>query len=206
MNIQPLVVGPFDVNCLILHGTANRVLIVDPGEDADRIAETLRSQSLQVTAYLLTHGHADHLGALAALTEQFPAPVLVHAADAAWAFSPVNQIPPYYGVPAKPAAGMLPVSGESTRTDAGLTYRIIPTPGHTPGCVCYYFPADKVMITGDTLFAGGAGRTDLPGGSTGTLQASLRHLRSFADDTCIYPGHGPSSTLGEEKRTNVFMQ
>jgi len=194
------------VNCLILHGTANRVLVVDPGEDADKITEAIINQSLSVSAYLLTHGHADHLGALAALTDRLPAPVLLHAADAAWAFSPVNQIPPYYGVPAKPAAGMLPLSGESTRHDAGLTYTIIPTPGHTPGCVCYYFPADKVMITGDTLFAGSAGRTDLPGGSTATLQASLRHLRTFADDTCIYPGHGLESTLGQEKRTNPFMQ
>ena len=206
MKIHTIVVGAFDVNCLVIQGTGNRALVVDPGADAGRIAEFLREQDLTVDGWLLTHGHADHLSALAALVKQFPAPVAMHPQDAAWAFTPMNQIPPYYPVPEAPPTGIRELHDGNGYQAAGLDITIIETPGHTPGCICLYIPAEATLISGDTLFAGSVGRTDLPGSNPTLLTASLRKLASLPDNCRVYPGHGPATTIGREKRVNPFMQ
>jgi len=206
MEIETITVGAFEVNCYILHGSGGQVLVADPGDDAERIAEVIARRNLSVAAWLLTHGHADHLSALSVLVRDYPAPVCMHSADAAWAFSARNQIPPFYAAPSMPAAPMRDVRDGSAWTDAGLQYTVFGTPGHTPGGVCFYFPAAKALITGDTLFAGSAGRTDLPGGDSRMLAVSLKRLRAFTEDVLVYPGHGPATTIGQEKRTNFFMK
>jgi hydroxyacylglutathione hydrolase len=206
MKIETITVGAFEVNCYILHGTGNRVLIADPGDEAERILDILAAQNLSVSAYLLTHGHADHLSALAPLVQRFPAPVCMHPSDAAWAFSARNQIPPFYTVPQAPSASIRDLRNGSTWDDAGLQYTVLETPGHTPGGVCFYFSPSRTLITGDTLFAGSVGRTDLPGGDAAMLQISLARLKVFTDEVRVYPGHGPATTIGQEKKTNVFMQ
>jgi len=101
---------------------------------------------------------------------------------------------------------MRTVRDGSTWNDAGLQYTVFETPGHTPGGVCYYFQTSKALITGDTLFAESAGRTDLPGGDAAMLQLSLKRLKGFSDDVGVYPGHGPATTIGHEKKTNDFLQ
>lgn len=206
MSIETITVGAFEVNCFILHGSGDQALVVDPGGDAERIAEVLVRQKVSVAAWLLTHGHADHLSALSALVRDFPAPVCMHPLDAGWAFSSRNQIPPFYAAPAVPDAPIREIRDGSAWSDAGLQYTVFGTPGHTPGGVCFYFPAAKTLITGDTLFAGSAGRTDLPGGDARMLAISLKRLKAFTDDVLVYPGHGPATTIGREKRTNVFMK
>ena len=199
MNIQILSVGPFEVNCGIVWNDAKQALVIDRGHDADDIESVLRENGLTVAAYLLTHGHADHICALADLYETRPAPVYLHPADQRWAFGTQNQILPYYPVPEKPDTEILsPVNVPQCHC--------LETPGHTPGGVCYYFEEEKVIFTGDTLFKGTCGRTDLPGGDGRVLAKSLKKLAALPDDVTVHAGHNESTTIGYEKQTNFFMQ
>lgn len=206
MTIKTIVVGQFQVNCSVVCGEKNQAIIIDPGADADTILEFLDERELGVAAYLLTHGHVDHVSAIAPLYERRPAPIAVHPADGAWAFEEENQMMPFYGVPARPAKIERSLEDGQTWEDAGLTYTVIETPGHTPGGVCFHFPQLNALIVGDTLFAGSVGRTDLPGGDSRTLQQSLKRLQTLDNGIRVYPGHGPTTTIGHEKQTNYFMQ
>jgi glyoxylase-like metal-dependent hydrolase (beta-lactamase superfamily II) len=206
MNVEILSVGPFEVNCAIVWGDAKQALVIDPGHDAANIEAVLRKNGLTVAAYLLTHGHADHICALAELHATRPAPVYIHAEDYKWAFGQQNQILPYYPVPGKPATEFFhpEISGDWTISD--LRFQCLETPGHTKGGVCYYFEQAKVIFPGDTLFKGTCGRTDLPGGDGRILAQSLKKLAALPDDVTVYPGHNESTTIGYEKKTNFFMQ
>ena len=206
MKIQTIITGAFDENCFLLLNN-NHAVVIDPGADADVILETLRRENATVDAYLLTHGHADHICALADLYNAQPAPVYFHAADFEWAFTVTeNQIPPYYSIPQKPPAQFIhPDDGEKLSI-AGIDIIVIATPGHTPGCVSYYIEKEKALFAGDTLFKGSCGRTDLPGGNGRVLSQSLKKLAALPPDTAVYSGHGDSSTIGHENRTNFFMQ
>ncbi len=206
MQITTITVGAFDVNCYLLQGAEPEVLVVDPGDEAGRIRQEITARGLSVAAYLLTHGHPDHISALHELFKLQPAPVYLHASDAAWAFNDANRILPFYDVPGKPECGFQEIRDGSSWREAGLDFMVFETPGHTPGGVCYYFSDARVLITGDTLFAGSAGRTDLPGGDANMLGHSLRRLASFTDNVVIYPGHGPSSSIGQEKQSNPFLR
>jgi glyoxylase-like metal-dependent hydrolase (beta-lactamase superfamily II) len=206
MNIKILSVGPFEVNCAIVWNDKKQAFVIDPGYDAADIEAVLKENDLTVAAYLLTHGHADHLNALADLYETRPAPVYLHAEDEKWAFGPKNQILPYYPVPRKPAAEFLHPEVSKPWEKSGLSFQCLETPGHTRGGVCYYFEAEKILFTGDTLFKGTCGRTDLPGGDGRILAASLKKLAALPDDVAVYPGHNESTTIGHEKKTNFFMQ
>lgn len=206
MNIEILPVGPFEVNCAIVWNGAKQALVIDPGQDAENIQAVLKQNGLTVAAYLLTHGHADHLCALADLHADRPAPVYIHVKDYKWAFGAQNQILPYYSVPGKPDADFIRPEISADWTISDLQVRCLETPGHTPGCVCYYFEREKVIFTGDTLFKGTCGRTDLPGGDGRILAQSLKKLAALPGDVTVYPGHNESTTIGCEKRTNFFMQ
>ncbi len=236
MNIKIISVGPFEVNCAIVWNDLNQALVIDPGYDAVDIEAVLKQNGLTVVAYLLTHGHADHLCALAELHAKHPAPIYIHAEETKWAFGPQNQIPPYYPIPGKPVEKFIhpenpprpslysghpshgedflkspppegcPPGGVGLITIADLSFQCLETPGHTRGSVCYYFEQEKVIFTGDTLFKGTCGRTDLPGGDGRILAQSLKKLAALPDDVTVYAGHNESTTIGHEKRTNFFMQ
>ena len=206
MNVEILSVGPFEVNCGIAWGVEKQALVIDPGDNAADIETVLRQNGLTVAAYLLTHGHADHLCALAELYAARPAPVYIHTEDYKWAFGQQNQIQPYYPVPTKPAAEFVHPEVSGDLEIGGLRFRCLETPGHTPGCVCYYFEQEKVIFTGDTLFKGTCGRTDLPGGDGRVLAQSLKKLAALPDDVTVHAGHNESTTIGYEKKTNFFMQ
>lgn len=207
MQIDTLIVGEFQVSCYVAWGRGSRdAIVIDPGSDAETIAAALRKHRLSVAVYLLTHGHVDHISGLAALHAAYPAPVAMHPADLAWAFRPQNQLPPFYPAPARPDAEERPAADGQSCTDAGLSYTILATPGHSPGSVCYYFESEGVLFSGDTLFAGSVGRTDLPGGSSQVLTRSLKRLRDLPDATRVFPGHGPATTLAGEKQSNPFLQ
>lgn len=206
MNINTIVVGAFDVNCFILDLDSRSAVIIDPGSDADRISAFIKDSKLVPSAYLLTHGHFDHITGLKALYDEFPAPVAIHENDASWAFTPNNQMLPYYTAPDSPKQIDILLGKSQSIPDLGTQCNVLYTPGHTPGSVCFYFPEHAILFTGDTLFAGSAGRTDLPGGSSRALKNSLTSLKLLPEETRVFPGHGPASTIGHEKRTNYFMQ
>lgn len=190
--------GSYEVNCTILHD-GDSAYVVDPGAEAERIIALLEERKLAAKAILLTHAHFDHIGAVPALQARYPGlPVYVGAGDMAMFGHPFNQLPPEYPLVARP---------ENLRDAHELEgFEAIDTPGHTPGGVCWHLAADRLLLSGDTLFAGSAGRTDFPGGSMSRLMESLAKLAALPDDTEVIPGHGPFTTIGREKATNVFMR
>ncbi len=204
MNPLSLTVGPFEAECYLVAHTG--VLVIDPGSEAETIIKAIASLKAPVIGYLLTHGHADHISALNALTDAHPAPVFMHEADAAWAFTEANQIPPFYEPPRDKPKNMTLIRDEQTLQFGAQTVAVIATPGHTPGSVCYLFPAGQCLFSGDTLFHGSVGRTDLPGGNGRLLQASLKKMQTLPGKTSVCPGHGPRTTIAEQLRINPFMQ
>ena len=194
-------VGGFEVNCSILSENG-KAWIVDPGQEADRIIDWLAKKGLEPAAILLTHGHFDHISGIPGLLREFPdLPVYVHEKDMQMFGHPLNQFPPEYPSFAKPRNL---VSLDKLEVLDGL--EVLETPGHTPGGVCYHFPKDKLLLSGDTLFAGSVGRTDLPGGDMATLMDSLRKLVALPDDTLVIPGHGMHTRIALEKSGNPFLQ
>ena len=135
-----------------------------------------------------------------------PAPVAIHRDDLEWAFTRANQMMPFYPEPKRPQSIDRLVSDGDRLQDGGFECEVVATPGHTPGGVCYLFPSEHAVFTGDTLFAGSIGRTDLPGGHSRLLGSSLRRLAALAPETRVYPGHGPATTIAQEVRSNPFLQ
>lgn len=190
-------VGSYEVNCSIISENG-RAWIVDPGQEGARIASLLEKKGLEPEAVLLTHAHFDHITGIAELQKLFPGlPVYVHREDTVMFGHPFNQMPGEYssiGVPA------------NIRDVEELKIcEVIHTPGHTPGAVCYHFPSDRLLLSGDTLFAGSIGRTDFPGGSMSKMTDSLKKLTALPDDTLVVPGHGSHTTIGREKAANPYL-
>ncbi len=206
MRIETIIVGEFQVNCFVLVGEANEAIIIDPGKDADRIAAFIKENGLSVAAYLLTHGHVDHVSAVADMHDEYPAPIALHGDDLEWAFTDSNDCLPFYKPPRAPSEVSRVLTDGQELTDAGLNYKVISTPGHSPGSVCFHFTDHDILITGDTLFAGSVGRTDLPGGDSRVLAASLKKLAAMPENLKVLPGHGPESDIATEQRTNYYMQ
>jgi len=205
MQYEILVVGPFEVNCVVLWDETNRAWIVDPGADAAAILDFLEKRRLKLSQIVLTHGHIDHISAMDKLLAKHPAPVFLHNADAQWAFTPFNRLPPYLHVPARPANIQTEAADGSVLARDALSARIVHTPGHTPGGCCLLFEKKNLLISGDTLFAGSVGRTDLPGGDWPALRASLDRLSLLPDSLIVIPGHGSTTTLGDEKKVNPYL-
>lgn len=193
-------VGPFEVNCSVL-AWGDRAWIVDPGAEPDRIAAVLERARLAPEAILLTHGHFDHIGAIPTLQSKWPGlKVYMHPADERIITHPLNSFPPDY-----PAIGR-PANVCDVRELEGVhSLKPIFTPGHTPGGMCYFFQDDGLLLSGDTLFAGSVGRTDLPGGDMATLMDSIDALKALPDATEVVPGHGCATTIGREKASNPFL-
>lgn len=191
-------VGSFEVNCSILFD-GDKAFVVDPGFEGERIIGELEKRGLKPAAILLTHAHFDHIGAVNALQAKWPElTVYVHPEDAVMFGHPLNRMEPYYPAVTQPAN----VRDAREFTNAA----VIETPGHTRGGVCYHFADDKLLLSGDTLFAGSVGRTDFPGGSMPTLLDSLAKLMTLPDDTRVVPGHGLETSIGDERAGNPFLQ
>ena len=197
MKFKTVTVGLYEVNCTLAIDGAD-AWVVDPGADEEAIVKAAEAEGAKIAGVLLTHAHFDHIGAIPGIKARFPdAPVYVHPSDEVMFGHPFNRLPPEYPSFPKPAgvvdARKFPLA------------EVIETPGHTPGGVCYYFKEDGVLLSGDTLFAGSVGRTDFPGGSMTTLVESLKKLKALPDLTKVIPGHGPSTTIGEEKGSNPYL-
>ena len=197
MKFKTVTVGLYEVNCTLAIDGAD-AWVVDPGADEEAIVKAAEAEGAKIAGVLLTHAHFDHIGAIPGIKARFPdAPVYVHPSDEVMFGHPFNRLPPEYPSFPKPAgvvdARKFPLA------------EVIETPGHTPGGVCYYFKEDGILLSGDTLFAGSVGRTDFPGGSMTTLVESLKKLKALPDDTKVIPGHGPSTTIGEEKGSNPYL-
>lgn len=205
MNVHVLPVGLYEANCVVMWDDPENAWVFDPGADGARILALLKRESLRVGAVVLTHAHFDHVSALGEVLAACPtAPVYLHQADEAFAFSPLNQMPPYPSS-RRPAALDTAKRDGDTILCGGLSAAVIHTPGHTPGSWCLHVEAERLLITGDTLFNGSIGRTDFPGGNMRDMEASLRRLKRLPDDTRLICGHGPETTMGAEKRDNLYL-
>ena len=196
-----VVVGAFEVNCYLVPSPDKKTLyIIDPGGDAQDIIAAASAFSCQKAVILLTHCHADHIGAVGEVAKKLNITELyIDPADSAMYASPANCFPPY--LPA--AENLLTPSEWPPQTP---DFEILHTPGHTPGGVCYYFREYNALFTGDTLFRASVGRTDFPGGTTATLMESISgRLMTLPDSLEIYPGHGYPSTIGFEKQNNPYL-
>jgi hydroxyacylglutathione hydrolase len=205
MNIESICVGPLQANCYIIWDTSRHAIVIDPGDESKRIIDLITKRDLQVKAYLATHGHQDHINAVAEMIDTLPAPVKMHPLDLKWAFRKQNQLPMYSAIK-KPNADFILLTDQQILSDAEMQYLILFTPGHSPGSVCFYFQKEEKLFSGDTIFKGSAGRTDIQGADGYQLKESLKKIKQLPDKVTIYPGHGPKTTIKQEKETNPFLQ
>ena len=205
MLLIRLVVGPLQVNCFILADEKTKeAMVIDPGDDAGDILKVINEKGLKIKYILNTHAHFDHVGANKAIKDATGADLLIHEADAATLATVSHQSRSF---------GMLPVSSPpadryvkhgDTITAGEVSLKVLHTPGHTPGGISLL--EQGMVFTGDALFAGSIGRTDFPGGDLTTLLRSIKtNLMTLPDDTKVFSGHGPASTIGDERRDNPFL-
>jgi glyoxylase-like metal-dependent hydrolase (beta-lactamase superfamily II) len=207
LEVETLTVGPVAENCFLLRREgSDRVLVVDPGEEEERIVAAIEATGAEVEAILITHCHFDHIGAVTPVAAATGAPVYCPAIETPilsdiMAFVPWEGFGPFESYEADET-----VEGGETLELAGLEIDVIFTPGHSPGHVTYSVRGEDAIFSGDVLFQGSVGRVDLPGGDGPTLIMSIRKLLdSHPDETTVYPGHMGTTTLGAERATNPFL-
>jgi len=205
MQIDTIIVGPFEVNCyLIKNQEDNNGVIVDPGGDERAIIDRINRSGLIPKGILLTHGHGDHIAAVKPLVEKYQIPIYVGKGDEPLLASPSANVSALFGFSIVcPPPDYLLSDGDQVEV-AGFRFDVLGAPGHTPGGVCYL--VENFLFCGDTLFSGSVGRTDLPGGSFQKLIESIdTKILSLPDDVICYPGHGPDTTVGLERKNNPFL-
>jgi len=202
--LYSLAVGPLETNCYLFGDKATReCAIIDPGGDEDVIAATVKKQKLRPTMILLTHAHFDHTGAVAALKTRYGARVGLSEAEARALEDARYSGATWFGAPFEPAkADFFIADGDELRIGE-TTLKALPTPGHSAGGLS--FVGEGLVFVGDVLFRDGIGRYDLPGADFDTLRKSLARLLSLDDATRVYPGHGPATTIGRERRSNAYL-
>ena len=208
MIIDRVVVSPFATNCYIVGSEASKQgIIIDPGDEAEAILGRVADLELDIKLIILTHGHIDHVGALKAVKEASGAEMAIHVDDAKSLRGLrgflQSVLVPGLSYPVPPPPERLLQDGDSLDV-SDLCFKVLHTPGHTPGGICLL--GEGVVFSGDTLFNYGIGRTDLPGGSYHRLMESIRtRLLVLPDNTIVYPGHGPETTVGDERAGNPFL-
>lgn len=201
MIIKTIPVGALEANCYILADEAtDEAIVVDPGDEPDIILE--QTEGLTIRYIVLTHGHFDHVGAVNDIKQETGAEVMLHEADFE-VYAEARDHAAFWGFDIQPPEMPTVALTDGDEIPVGnLNFVVIHTPGHSPGGMCLY--AEGTLITGDTLFAGSVGRTDLNGGDMKAMGESFRRLMRLPDETAVLPGHGPSSTIGIEKEHNMF--
>jgi glyoxylase-like metal-dependent hydrolase (beta-lactamase superfamily II) len=210
MNVilKMLEVGPFTSNCYIVGSEkTGHGMIIDPGEEAQRILKTVNELGLNIKLIVLTHGHVDHVGGLAEVKESTGAEVAIHENDKRQLASGEGRMlaSMFGGIYREPPPPDRFLKDGDIIEIGELSFSVLHTPGHTPGGICLL--GEGVVFTGDTLFNYSIGRTDLPGGDTDTIMTSIHSkLMVLPDNTIVYPGHGPPSTIGAERKGNPFIR
>ena len=212
-KVDCVVVGPIQCNSYILWESVSRkAYLIDPGAESEDLLSYLKRNNYQLEAVLITHAHIDHVGGIEMVHREFPAPVLYHSGDE-YLYRNLLQQAQIFGVQPRDLQASQPKVGEATLNDGqtlpldGGEVRVLHTPGHTPGSVCFYAELpDPVVFTGDTLFQGSIGRTDLWGGSFPRIMDSIKNrLMVLEDRAHVLPGHMSATTIGTERRTNPFL-
>lgn len=203
IHIERLVVGQMAANCyIVMENSSQKALIIDPGDDSEYIIDTIRTMGAIPESIIATHGHFDHLMAGRALEEAYDIPFRIHKSDvflvdrmqeSSRFFLGARSVDPPPRIQKTLEPGEVITVGEIRLT-------LIPAPGHTPGSICLYSRNERFAFVGDTIFAGGVGRTDFSYASGGELRKSLKLILSLPDDTILYPGHGPSTSVAREKQ------
>ena len=195
LKVHAMALGDYQTNCYIIHDEASKsCCVIDPGYDADFILNKLDALGLRLEAILLTHGHFDHVGAVKELAAETSCEVYIHPEDLS--MPPMMTAGPLYYTKTYAEGTQLKLSG--------LEIGVLHTPGHTPGSVCLV--VENTIFSGDTLFQGSCGRTDLPGGNWATIVSSLHRLAALEGNFWVFPGHGGSTTLRDEKKYNPYMR
>ncbi len=204
MILERLIVGPLEENTYIIGDEATKqAIVIDPGDESDRIIEIIKDRGLQVHSIICTHTHFDHVGAVGDIKKATGARILIHKEDQQVYETAKDQAAFWgYDLDDIPQPDGYIDEGDNIQVGS-INFKVMHTPGHSPGGICLY--GGGVLITGDTLFKGSVGRTDFPGGSMEELKKSFRRLLGLPENTKVYSGHGPESTVGMEKRTNYFV-
>jgi glyoxylase-like metal-dependent hydrolase (beta-lactamase superfamily II) len=207
LTLETIVVGAIDVNCYIVGcETHGKAAVIDPGDNSKTILDFIKSKGFKIAYIINTHAHADHVGANGKIKESSGAPLLIHKGDSDFLTSEENrEMAAFYGVSPSPKADGLLSDGDIIEICPDISFKVIHTPGHSQGGICLLY--NGFLFTGDTLFAGSVGRSDLHGGSHSDLISSIKNKLMVLDDKIkVFPGHGPSSTIGEEKEYNPFVR
>jgi glyoxylase-like metal-dependent hydrolase (beta-lactamase superfamily II) len=206
MKIETVVVGVLETNCYLVHCEQTReCAVVDPGAEPFKIFQAIANLDLKPVVLINTHGHVDHVGANRDIIERFAVPLLLHEGDLPLLRNALqSEIAPFLGAKASPDPDDFLSEGQAVRFGReSLT--VLNTPGHSPGSVS--LKGRDILLSGDTLFFGGVGRTDLPGGSWRELEESVRNKIFILDDrTRVYPGHGPATSVEQEKNNNPYVR
>lgn len=207
MKIETITVGPIEENCSIIFCEEHRsAIIVDPGDSGRRIAGQIEKKSLVPKLIIATHCHSDHTGGIGALKERFNIPFLCHEEDV-WMLTDRDQLATaeYLGIKPPPPNDATLSDGDTVDLCEDFAFRVIHTPGHSPGGICLY--GEGALLSGDTLFENSIGRSDLPGGNHNQLMKSIKEkLLVLPDETVVYPGHGGNTTIEREKKNNPFLR
>ncbi|HEU5336942.1 MAG TPA: MBL fold metallo-hydrolase [Terriglobales bacterium] len=200
-------VGPLQCNCSVIGDEGTRqAMVIDPGDDVQNVLALVKRHGLTVKQIVVTHAHIDHVGGAMKLRQLTGAPILLNQNDYAL-LKMLDAQAAWVGMASPGSVEIDQPLAEGDKVHAGsLEATVLHTPGHTEGSVCLYFPAQQKLIAGDTLFAGSIGRTDLPGGSLDKIMKSLyQRVLALPDETIVVPGHGPLTTIGEERESNPFL-
>lgn len=205
IEVEKVTVGGFQENTYVVYNENKDALIIDPGDEADRLIEWVKDNGWKPQAILITHTHIDHISAVDAVRNEFGLEVYVHEIEQQTFQTPNRNFKPSDIVVNRPADHLWNSVG--TKTVGSFTFDLALIPGHSPGHVVYIFKDDGFVICGDTVFRGSIGRTDLIGGDIRALLVGIaQDILTLEDDMVLYPGHGPATTVGEERLTNPFLE
>lgn len=205
MLIKGIAVGPLQANCFIIADeNTKKAVVIDPGDEPDIILNFIKENGLSIEYIVCTHGHFDHVGAVGDIKKETGGRVVLHK-DEIDIYKAALDMAAFWGYEIDPLPEPdIMVKGEEDLKIGNLSLKIIHTPGHSPGGICIY--GEGIIVTGDTLFAGSVGRTDFYGGDINKLKSSFKRIMDLPEDTRVLPGHGNNSTVGYEKRNNMFSK
>lgn len=207
MEWNQLPLGRMQTNCYILYKDDLTCLIVDPGDEGDRLIRILRDNNLSPVGIILTHAHFDHIGAVDRVRDEYQIPVYIHENEKDWLSTPSLNLSSHMGTEGiKIKKADVLIDGEKKWSIGSFTFQVFETPGHSPGSISLYFKDENIVLAGDALFYGSIGRTDFPGGNHDQLIKSIHDkLLVLPEETAVLPGHGPSTTIGDEMNSNPFL-